>query len=68
MGELVLNKMETLKRQNYNRVLASQILGVLVFQLLQKVPNTALVAMTTTTTMDCRDVYWPKQWLWEVST
>ena len=37
-----------------------QILGVLVFQLFQKVPNTGLVVMTTKTRY-CRDVSWPKQ-------
>ena len=40
--------------QNYNRVLVFQRLVVLLFQLLQKVPNTGLVAMTTK--MHCRDV------------
>ena len=52
---------------NYNRVLVFQILGVLVFQLLQKVPNTGLVAMTTTT-IDCRGVSLPRQWLCQLST
>ena len=52
---------------DFNKVLAFQLLGVLVFQLFQKVPNAGLVAMTTET-MDCRDISWPKQWVFQVST
>ena len=83
MGGLALNKISVqfgLKRRvlaktmpvpsiNFidPQTLVFQILGVLVFQLLQKVPNTGLVTMTTIT-MDCRNVSWPRQWLCQVST